>query len=382
MRHRGRPIAAMRLGGGAQDRRVRPRSRPNRSRKAEASGRAVASSASSSRMRSSSARRAIVGARLRQPEQFADDALVHVRVLAQIDRREMEAEDIDRAAQIAQPPLGQDRRAVGDQRIGDDREIGEQFAARRRHRAARVADRRRCRGVDVVERARRRREPGVDAGDRAAIGLVLAVGASGRASAPPARRAPARRRRAGRRATVRRRAGATRRGNGAARGRFAPQCGAQYGLGDERVAVAVAADPAAHAQKRRQAVGQRHASLRQLGFEIGIEPRQLDEEGVVVIGEPVSDLVDHPQPGAAQEIGLPQGQDRAAQRQLRWPPVRPGSSGCRSRSASSSATSISRSIMLLRRTSVGCAVSTGTTIAAAKKSARRSGGIPASPRAR
>ena len=51
---------------------------------------------------------------------------------------------------------------------------------------------------------------------------------------------------------------------------------------------------------------------------------------------------------------------------------------CRSRASSRSATSISRSIVLLRRTSVGWAVSTGTTIAVAKKSRNRAGAIPAS----
>jgi len=42
-----------------------------------------------------------------------------------------------------------------------------------------------------------------------------------------------------------------------------------------------------------------------------------------------------------------------------------------------SATSISRSIVLLRRTSVGCAVNTGTTMALAKKATRCTGGIAA-----
>ena len=49
----------------------------------------------------------------------------------------------------------------------------------------------------------------------------------------------------------------------------------------------------------------------------------------------------------------------------------------RSRSAKRSATSISRSIVLLRRTSVGCAVNTGMTAASAKNAVRRAGGMPA-----
>ena len=44
-----------------------------------------------------------------------------------------------------------------------------------------------------------------------------------------------------------------------------------------------------------------------------VEPRQLAEEGVVVIGEAVGDLVDHLQPGLAQHVGAPEDQHGAPQ---------------------------------------------------------------------
>ena len=53
----------------------------------------------------------------------------------------------------------------------------------------------------------------------------------------------------------------------------------------------------------------------------------------------------------------------------------------RPRAARSSATSSSRSIVLLRLTSFGRAVSNGATVASANKDARRAGEIPALPRA-
>ena len=130
--------------------------------------------------------------------------------------------------------------------------------------------------------------------------------------------------------------------------------------GDEGVAVAVAADPAAHAQEGRQlgAVPGRVA-VGELVLEGGVEARQLAQEGVVVIREAVRHLVDHLEPGAAQDAGLPEGQDRRGARPPRSPPPPPGVRRMRSRSARSCATSISRSMVQRRRTSVGCAVSTG-----------------------
>ena len=74
-------------------------------------------------------KRGVIEVGLHEAEHLADRALVHVGVLAQIERGEMKAEDIDGAAQVLQAALGQDPRAIGDERCVDDREIGQQFAA-------------------------------------------------------------------------------------------------------------------------------------------------------------------------------------------------------------------------------------------------------------
>jgi hypothetical protein len=89
---------------------------------------------------------------------------------------------------------------------------------------------------------------------------------------------------------------------------------AQHVRRDERIAVPVAADPASHAQERGKlhiAPGRVHGG--ELVLQGGVEARQLLEEGVVVIGQAVHHLVDDLEPVAAQDAGLPQGEDRPAQ---------------------------------------------------------------------
>ena len=54
-----------------------------------------------------------------------------------------------------------------------------------------------------------------------------------------------------------------------------------------------------------------------------VEPRQFAEERIVVIGEPVGDLVDHGEPRLPQHVGAPEDQDRApesllVERELRF----------------------------------------------------------------
>ncbi len=98
----------------------------------------------------------------------------------------MKAEDIDGAAQPPQPPVGQRRRAVGGQRLADHRQIGQQLAAVDiwRHIAERIKRR-----LHPIERLRGCREPSLNAGDRAAIRLVLAARrAVGRGSGEGAQR--------------------------------------------------------------------------------------------------------------------------------------------------------------------------------------------------
>ena len=154
---------------------LRSRSRPNRRERGKTSGRAVASSVSSSRDALRLGKSGVIETRLHKAEHLADRALVHVRVLAQIERGKMKAEDIDGTAQVLQATLGQDLGAIGDERAVEDREIGQQFAAVAIGR--RVADGM-LRSFEAVDHARRRRQPRIDPGDGAPVGLVLPVGRS------------------------------------------------------------------------------------------------------------------------------------------------------------------------------------------------------------
>ncbi len=83
--------------------------------------------------------------------------------------------------------------------------------------------------------------------------------------------------------------------------------------GDERIAVAVAADPRADAQERLEAAARQFRVLRrQFVLDRGVEARQFAEESVIVVREAIGDLVDHLEPLLAQHVGAPQQQDRAA----------------------------------------------------------------------
>ena len=81
-----------------------------------------------------------------------------------------------------------------------------------------------------------------------------------------------------------------------------------------RIAVAVTADPGARAQERRQ-------TRRRVDPEFivqpllhgGVELRQLGEESVAVVGEPIVDLIEHAQPRQAQHRGLPQREHLAVE---------------------------------------------------------------------
>ena len=116
--------------------------------------------------------RCVPGTRARHLEQLAQSALVHVGVLAQIDGGEMKTEDVDGAPQAAQPAARQRLGSIARKRAMQDIEVGLQFvdgfiSRRLAHGAAR--------GLESVECPGRGCEPCIDAGDRAAIGLVLAV---------------------------------------------------------------------------------------------------------------------------------------------------------------------------------------------------------------
>ena len=84
---------------------------------------------------------------------------------------------------------------------------------------------------------------------------------------------------------------------------------------DEGIAVAVAADPAPHAQEGRHVeIAPGRIDAAQAILQVGVEDGQSMKEGVVVVGEAVGDLVDHPEALAAHQAGLPQGEHGTAQR--------------------------------------------------------------------
>jgi hypothetical protein len=177
MRHRIPPIAAMRLGGRAQDRELAL----GLGRIGEKGGCQRASRGQFRQQQADALRlgeAGILEARLHQSQHLADAMFVYVGVLPQIEGGEVKAERIDSAAELLEPALGQDCRAVGGKRIVDDREIGEQLAAFSIGR--RITDRRLRRFQ--IQSPRGRGEPCVDPRDRAPVRLVLSVGrAVGRA---------------------------------------------------------------------------------------------------------------------------------------------------------------------------------------------------------
>ncbi|CFM96244.1 Uncharacterised protein [Bordetella pertussis] len=96
----------------------------------------------------------------------------------------------------------------------------------------------------------------------------------------------------------------------------------QRGGVDIGIAVAIAADPAAHAQERFERWGRRRERLDGLAVEqpgqVAVDARDDIEEGAAVIGQRVLDLVGHGQPRVAQHARLPQRGDLADQGQVQF----------------------------------------------------------------
>jgi len=216
----------------------------------------------------------------------------------------MEAEHVDRASHRAQPAARQAAEIGRAQRLVQRVEIGPEVDGRgiRLGRADR-----RMRRLEPVKLPGGRGQARIKPGERPPIGLVLPLGCTvGRVvrqrlqpSGDPHH------------AAVDRQLGAqamqllemeAERTTTLHRQRLPRHLG-----GDERIAVAIAADPAAHAEERR------HLAT-ELVLQVGIELGKGRQEGVVVIGEPVGDLVEHAQPVVAHQAGLPQGQHVAPQR--------------------------------------------------------------------
>ena len=136
----------------------------------------------------SSARRAIVGADAGRLDQLGDDALVHVGILAQVERGEMEAEHVDGAAQ---------RRAGGrapgrpSRCASSDRSMRIEIGVAAPAPIRRAAPARPAGAAPRACRAPRRWRPAARRCRRWRGGRVRpGAAANGRASAPPARARP------------------------------------------------------------------------------------------------------------------------------------------------------------------------------------------------
>ena len=245
----------------------------------------------------------------RRIDQLRDRAFMHRRILPDIEARQMKAEAIHGPAQMAQPAARDHARIVRDQRAIENIEIGLELADIGVRRG--LADRR-PRGFDIEPRGGGS-EPGVDAGHRQPVGLAASMRRGvGRAL--------------GERAQILRDIRKMRRERqfGAEHMQFLEikaqhaarlhlQRAAHHFRRHERVAVAIAADPASHPQERRQFALRGAVALVQPVFQRAMQPRHFVQEGVVIKRQAVGDLVEHGELGAAQQVGLPQRQHRAAQ---------------------------------------------------------------------
>ena len=132
--------------------------------------------------------------------------------------------------------------------------------------------------------------------------------------------------------------------------------------GDERVAVAVPADPRSHRHRPARVDGAgRLGAVGDHAFEFGGDRRERLEEAGVVVAERLVDLVADAQLRQAQERGLPQRDDADRRAARRCRPVRDRRRRRRDRSSSRSAISFITCRIVWRRTSVGWAVITGLT---------------------
>ena len=115
---------------------------------------------------------AVVRLHPRHPQQFGHHQLVLVRALPDVERGQVKAEDLHRAAQRPQPRLYQGLGVMGTQALGDHVEIGQQLLGGAigvlwRHGVAQ--------GLGAGERLQRGGQPGIDADQRAPVGLVFPV---------------------------------------------------------------------------------------------------------------------------------------------------------------------------------------------------------------
>jgi hypothetical protein len=259
--------------------------------------------------------RLIIGAGAGDGEQFGDGAGMDVRVLPQVERRQVEAEDGDGMAQAAQAATAEQAALVADQGTVQHVEVGGEFGGRGigfglGHGMARC--------FELVEAQGGGRQPRVEAGDGAAVRLV-----------EPVRTAIGRLFRQAHQFHVGHR---DQRSGGRQLGAELVQLleqetdrlaalrthrAVEYFGGDEGVAVAVAADPGAGMEEGRQlgraALLPAGNDRRQMVFAGVVEPGQFAQEGRVIEGQRVIDFVHHRELGPSQHARLPQAQHGAAQ---------------------------------------------------------------------
>ena len=254
----------------------------------------------------------IVRNRARARRELRHHRFVHAAVLAQVDRREVKAKGLRRMAQAHEPAIDHARAAVSAQRLDHRVEVLHEF------RAGRIGPGGRQRAAQRIAMAERKRGSGkarVHAGQRAPVRLVAPLFGSivrrigqalesGRYVHALKRQAQLAAERVGLLQVV------GERERGLSLHRVGERC-----VRDEGIAVAVPADPAAHAQHLRR--GQAAAIARvQLGVDLFGEARDRREEGVGVKGQRVVDLVLHGEARRPQHARLPEDQDHAPQPRL------------------------------------------------------------------
>ncbi|MNV60992.1 hypothetical protein D3C71_1534810 [compost metagenome] len=226
--------------------------------------------------------------------------------MAQVDGGQVETEHLNGLLQARQPQLGQRGAMMRRQRRGDDGQVGRQFLRRlvggRRHGAA-------ARQVLPGQRLGGGGQAGVHTDQRAAVGLVAAV--RGIVAAVVGQRQQFR--------VGRNQHGGDRQfraqrvhllqivfeqHGGLAQQRALQRAGVHIGI-----AVAVAADPATHAQERFQRRGRGGKRLGGLAVQelgqIRVQARDDLQKGAAVVRKRVFDLVGHRQARVAQHAGLP-----------------------------------------------------------------------------
>ena len=240
-------------------------------------------------------------------QQLGQHRLVLVRALAQIHGGQVKAEHLHRAHQRGQSRGHQGLGVVRLQAGGDQLQVSQKLG-----RAGVGVLSRHCvaQRLGAGQCQQRGRQPGVDADQRAAVGLVFTVRVLVRRSLGQGLH---RRRHPGQHLADRQ-LGTQRVGLGQIKAQrhlaLARQGHAQGVAIDIRVAVAVAANPLAHAQKGRNGVAG------QMVFQLAVQLGNLAQKRALVVAQRVLDLVSHRQLGVAQHACLPELGDAGPHQRL------------------------------------------------------------------